>query len=275
MIDLKRIKRQMRGKRYSKSTVDTYISCLDHFNQYFNGNIDQLSRKEIEDYQYFLVKKGYARSTQNQHINAIKYYYEKILKRDRKTYYIERPRKERKLPTVLSQAEIYKLLQHIHNIKHKSIISLLYACGLRIGELVNLKIKDIDSQRMVITVVCAKGAKDRIVPLPENLLVLLRKYYVDFKPKEYLFNGATNPKYSPISIRNVLKRAGLRANIKRNLTPHMLRHSYATHLLESGIDMRYIQVILGHSSVKTTEIYTHVSNQNIQAVKSPIAQMQL
>ncbi len=275
MIDLKRIKRQMYGKRYSKNTIETYISCLEHFIKYFNGKIDTLSKQEIEQYQYYLVKKGYARSTQNQHINAIKYYYEKILNRDRETYYIDRPRKDKKLPMILSKSEIYVLIESITNLKHKTIISLIYACGLRIGEVTNLKIDDIDSQQMIIKIRNAKGAKDRIVPLPKNSLILLRSYYRNYKPNEFLFNGASKLQYAPVSIRNILKRACYKAKINKNITPHTLRHSYATHLLESGIDMRYIQVILGHGSIKTTQIYAHVSSQNIRAVKSPLAEMQL
>lgn len=145
--------------------------------------------------------------------------------------------------------------------------------GLRIGELINLKLTDIDSKRMCIEISNAKGAKDRIVPLPINVLNLLRKYYKVYLPKIYLFNGIDGGKYTAISVRNVLKLSSRRAGIRKNVTPHMLRHSFATHVLESGIDIRYIQAILGHNSIKTTEIYTHVSSENVLAIKSPVAEI--
>jgi site-specific recombinase XerD len=274
-MNLKRIKRQMIGKRYSASTIETYMSCLRFFYEHFNESVDNLSKKEIENYQYHLVKKGYSRSTQNQHINAIKYYYEQVLKRKRETYYIERPRKDRKLPSVLDKTEIHAIINCTSNLKHKAALTIIYACGLRISELIDLKIASIDGERMLIKIVNSKGAKDRYVPLPENVHKLLRKYYVQYRPRVYLFNGAEKLKYSPISVRNVLKRSAKKAGIRKNVTPHTLRHSYATHVLESGIDIRYIQAILGHNSIKTTEIYTHVSTKNVLAVKSPIAEMKL
>ncbi len=265
----------MIGKRYSRNTIKTYLSCLTSFNQYFNGRVIDLSKKEIENYQYHLVKKGFSRSTQNQHINAIKYYYENILKRKRETYYIDRPLKDKKLPTILDKTEVKAIINSTYNLKHKAAITLLYACGLRISELIDLKIEAIDGKRMLIKIANSKGAKDRYVPLPKNVRDLLRKYYKTYKPSVYLFNGAENIKYSAISIRNVLKRSSKKAGIKKNVTPHTLRHSYATHVLESGIDIRYIQTILGHNSIKTTEIYTHVSTKNVLSVKSPIAEMEL
>ncbi len=265
----------MIGKRYSQSTVGVYISCLHYFHKHFKGNVNTLSKKEIQNYQYHLVIRGYSRSTQNQHINAIKYYYEHVLKRPREIYYIERPRKDRKLPEILSKNDVYNIISATENIKHKAALALLYACGLRIGELINLKLIDIDSKRMCIKISNAKGAKDRIVPLPINVLNLLRRYYKVYLPKTYLFNGIDGGKYTAISVRNVLKRSTRHAGLRKNVTPHMLRHSYATHMLENGTDIRYIQAILGHNSIKTTEIYTHVSSKNVLAIKSPIAEMQL
>ncbi len=274
-MDINRIKRQLIGMRYSKSTVDTYLSCLLFFDNYFNGDVESLTKKEIEQYQYQLVKLNYSRSTQNQHINAIKFYYEKVLKRNRETYYIDRPRKDRKLPDVLDKEEVFRILKETKNLKHKTILTLIYACGLRIGELLSLKIEDIDGKRMQVKIRNAKGSKDRYVPLPENVRGLLRTYYKNYKPNKYLFNGAKKEKYSAISVRNLLKRASIKAGIRKNVTPHTLRHSYATHVLESGVDIRYIQAILGHNSIKTTQIYTHVSNKNILAVKSPISEFEL
>ena len=179
------------------------------------------------------------------------------------------------LPTVLSEQEIQLIFSNIKNLKHKAILSLIYSSGIRIGEALNLTINDLDSDRMLISIRRGKGEKDRMVPMASNVLKLLRVYYKEYKPVNYLFNGNDNGSYSATSVRNVLKRAVYKSNIKKNVTPHTLRHSYATHLLEKGTDLRYIQVILGHSSVKTTEIYTHVSTKNLQAIKSPIEEMQL
>jgi site-specific recombinase XerD len=274
-MDFNKIKSQLIYKRYSESTHNTYISCLEKFHHYVCTHNLQIEDVTIREYLLSLIAKGYSRSSQNQHINAIKFYLEKVLKQDRQTYFIERPRKEKKLPIVLSEQEIQLIFSLVKNIKHKTILSILYSCGLRIGEVINLRIEDVDSERMVLQIKQGKGAKDRVVPLAQNVLVLLRKYYSQYKPIIYLFNGDDNLQYSPTSIRNVLKRAVYKAHIRKNVTPHTLRHSYATHLLEQGIDLRYIQVILGHSSVKTTEIYTHVSTKNLQGIKSPIERMQL
>ena len=269
------IKQKLRYKRYSPNTISTYISCLEQFNRFIEREKLQINEPVIYQYLMGLVAKGYSRSSQNQHINAIKFYLEKVLKQKQKSYYIERPLKKRMLPTVLSEQEIQLIFSNIKNLKHKAILSLIYSSGIRIGEALNLTINDLDSDRMLISIRRGKGEKDRMVPMASNVLKLLRVYYKEYKPVNYLFNGNENGPYSATSVRNVLKRAVYKSYIKKNVTPHTLRHSYATHLLEKGTDLRYIQVILGHSSVKTTEIYTHVSTKNLQAIKSPIEEMQL
>jgi integrase/recombinase XerD len=269
------IKQKLRYKRYSPNTIRTYISCLEQFNRFIKSEKLQINEPVIYQYLMGLVAKGYSRSSQNQHINAIKFYLEKVLKQKQKSYYIERPLKKRMLPTVLSEQEIQLIFSNIKNLKHKAILSLIYSSGIRIGEALNLTINDLDSDRMLISIRRGKGEKDRMVPMASNVLKLLRVYYKEYKPVNYLFNGNDNSPYSATSVRNVLKRAVYKSYIKKNVTPHTLRHSYATHLLEKGTDLRYIQVILGHSSVKTTEIYTHVSTKNLQAIKSPIEEMQL
>ena len=269
------IKQKLRYKRYSPNTISTYISCLEQFNRFIEREKLQINEPVIYQYLMGLVAKGYSRSSQNQHINAIKFYLEKVLRQEQKSYHIERPLKKRILPTVLSEQEIQLIFSNIKNLKHKAILSLIYSCGLRIGEALNLTINDLDSDRMLISIRSGKGEKDRMVPMASNVLKLLRIYYKEYKPTNYLFNGNDNRPYSATSVRNVLKRAVYKSYIKKNVTPHTLRHSYATHLLEKGTDLRFIQVILGHSSVKTTEIYTHVSTKNLQAIKSPIEEMQL
>lgn len=183
---------------------------------------------------------------------------------------IYRPKSERLLPNVLSKAEIKSILTALVNIKHQTMLSMIYSCGLRRSEMLNLKPADIDSKRQLVIIRQAKGRKDRIVPLSANILVMLRNYYKAYQPKTWLFEGQlAGEKYSEKSLQCIIKQAVNKANIKKPVTLHWLRHSYATHLLEAGTDLRYIQEILGHRSSKTTEIYTHVSTKNIRNIKSP------
>ena len=182
---------------------------------------------------------------------------------------IHRPRREKVLPNVLSKEEIKAILDAPYNLKHRAMLAMIYSCGLRRGELLSLTKFDIDSKRMVVIIRMAKGKKDRIVPLSPKILRLLRDYYKSYTPKEFLFEGQGGGKYSEKSLENVFKQSLFKANNKKPVTLHWLRHSYATHLLESGTDLRYIQDLLGHKSSKTTEIYTHVSTKNIQNIRSP------
>jgi integrase/recombinase XerD len=183
---------------------------------------------------------------------------------------IHRPKRSKVLPNVLSKEEIKLILNAHSNIKHKMMLSLIYSCGLRRSELINLKPQDIDSKRNIVLLKNAKGKKDRITPLSPIILEMLRNYYNGYKPKTWLFEGQiVGEQYSEQSLQSVLKQALQKAGITKPVTLHWLRHSYATHLLESGTDLRYIQELLGHSSSKTTEIYTHVSTKSIQQIKSP------
>jgi site-specific recombinase XerD len=190
-------------------------------------------------------------------------------------YNIERPREKKPLPKVISLQEVNALINNTNNIKHRCIVSLLYGAGLRRAELLNLKLTDIDSKRMVIEVRNGKGGKDRLTILSETVLSDLRRYYKEWKPKTYLFEGSKGKKYSPASVLNIVKKAARKAGIKKTVTPHMLRHSFATHLLENGTDLRYIQVLLGHNSTRTTEIYTQVAVNNIKIIKSPLELLNL
>jgi len=259
-------------KRYSKNTEKVYINYFTDFCRKFGpGNIDDLSKEKINVYISELIReRNISASQQNQRINAIKFYYEKVLGREKEYYELHRPHKEQKLPKVLSKNEVKKILSVCENIKHKSILMLIYSAGLRRSELINLKITDIDSERMVINIRGGKGKKDRISLLSDHMLVLLRNYYRAYRPKDYLFEGQNGGKYSPTSIANILKKASLKAGIRKKVTPHILRHSFATHLLEQGTDLRYIQELLGHNSSKTTEVYTHVSKKAIDQIKNPV-----
>ena len=259
-------------KRYSQNTQDIYYSYFKDFCVYFqNEKLKDITTAQINSYILDLIKsKSISISQQNQRINAIKFYYEKVLGRKKEYYELHRPRKENKLPKVLSKNEVKRIFDATQNIKHKCILMLIYSAGLRRSELLNLKPTDIDSERMVIHINGAKGKKDRISLLSDNLLQLLRLYYKEYHPKQYLFEGQNGGKYSPTSVANILKKATAKAGIKKTVTPHMLRHSFATHLLEQGTDLRYIQELLGHNNSKTTEIYTHVSKNAIDKIKNPM-----
>jgi site-specific recombinase XerD len=263
--------RQLELKRYSLNTCKTYISCFEKFIAAFpNQKLMEINEMDIQEYLQNLSEKGCSGSYLNQMINAIKFYYEVVLKMPNRFYSIQRPFKQEKLPKVISPPEVKKIINATGNIKHKCILSLLYSAGLRRQELLDLEISDIDSDRMLITVRNGKGGKDRVTLLSDKVLYDLRIYFKEWRPQRYLFEGKPGVKYSASSIRQILSKASQKAGLHRKVTPHMLRHSFATHLLENGTDLRYIQKLLGYNSSKTTEIYTRVSIQNIQNLKSPL-----
>lgn len=200
---------------------------------------------------------------------------EKVLGRPLRTYYVQRPKKERVLPNVLSEEEVATILKCAENLKHKAMLSLIYSSGLRLGELINLTIHDIDSKRMLIIIKQGKGKKDRVSLLSVKVLEILREYFKKYKPKDYLFEGQFGEQYSPTSVQKVFKIAKQKAGIKKKATVHTLRHSFATHLLEHGTDLRYIQSLLGHQSPKTTEIYTHITKRGLDKIKSPFDNLDL
>lgn len=211
--------------------------------------------------------------TYTQAINSIKFYYEKVLGGQRKFYFIDRPRKEHKLPEVLSTDEIKQLFAAVENKKHRTILMLGYSAGLRLGEIIRLKINDIDRDRMQIRVVQSKGKKDRYAKLSVKFLVVMDEYIAEYHPKEYLFEGADGDDYSSRSIQNMIRDVVAKTKIKKHVTMHTLRHTFATHSLENGVDLRYIQAMLGHESSKTTEIYTHITTKGFDQIKSPLDQL--
>lgn len=263
---------KMKELRYSERTIQTYKSLFEEFiNYYHQKEIDQIDEPMIMDFlRYLVIDRKISLSYQNQSINAIKFYYERVLNGQRKVYLIDRPRREQGLPVVLSEEEVKTILNVPKNLKHRAILMTIYSAGLRISEAINLKICDIDSQRMQIHVVQAKGKKDRYTLLSFKLLEILREYVREFQPKIWLFEGAPGTPYSDRSIQTILKSALLKTNIKKHVTVHTLRHSFATHLLENGTDLRYIQNLLGHDSSKTTEIYTHVTTKGFDKIQSPL-----
>ena len=263
--------RKLELKRYALNTCKTYIMHFEKFiNHFYNKDIITLSEEEIRSYLQHIISQRKSNSYINQAINSIKFYYEVVLGMPNRFYSIERPRKQQQLPKVISKEEIISMLEHTNNIKHRCIIGLLYLAGLRRSELLNLRLTDIDSKRMLIFIRNAKNNKDRYSLLSQTILKDLRIYYKQWKPKKYLFEGLLGGKYSAESVAKIVKRASVKSGILRKITPHMLRHSFATHLLENGTDLRYIQTLLGHSSSKTTEIYTQVALNNFKSIKNPL-----
>jgi len=263
--------RKLETKQYAPNTAKVYIAMFEQFINYHpNQKLIEINEQMISDYLHLLVKDGRSNSFMNQMINSIKFYYEIVLRMPNRFYSIDRPIKEKKLPKILSKEEIKEMISLAGNSKHRCIISLLYSAGLRKSELLNLKIEDVDSKRMVINILSSKGNKDRISLLSDSTLKDLRIYYQEWEPQEYLFEGIRGGKYSAGSVLAVVKKSAIKAGIIRKVTPHMLRHSFATHLLEDDVDIRYIQVLLGHSSTKTTEIYTRVAINKMKSIKSPL-----
>jgi len=272
MQALVQFKQYLRSKRYSESTIGTYSEALKSFLVFYNHkSIALLTNEDVIIYNNeYIRKNNLSASYQNQIVNAIKLYFRIIKETKIDLDKIHRPKRSKTLPNVLSKEEVKAILEAHSNVKHKMMLSMIYSCGLRRSELLNLKPSDIDSKRNIVLLKNAKGKKDRIAPLSMKILKMLREYYSAYKPSVWLFEGSIKgEQYSEKSLQSVLKQALQKANISKPVTLHWLRHSYATHLLESGTDLRYIQELLGHNSSKTTEIYTHVSTKSIQQIKSP------
>jgi len=268
--------RKLELKQYALSPSKTYIHLFEVFINYFRlWELRQIDEEQIRIYLQRLVHQGKSHSHINQVINSIKFYYETVLEMPNRFYSVERPIKKETLPKVISLEEVGDIIKNTNNIKHRCIVSLLYSSGLRRGELLNLKLNDIDSKRMVINVINGKGGKDRLTILSKIVLKDLRIYYKVWNPEVYLFEGPKGTKYSGNSISQIIHNACKQAGFRKKVTPHMLRHSFATHLLEAGTDLRYIQTILGHSSTKTTEVYTQVAISNIKIIQSPIEMLNL
>lgn len=264
--------KHLKSKRYSENTIRSYSDALKSFLVFYREKtLENITNEDVIIYNNeYILKQHLSASYQNQIVNAIKLFFSIMKDKKIDPDLIHRPRREKKLPNVLSKEEVRAILESTSNLKHKAMLSLIYACGLRRSELLNLTLADVDSKRNILIIRQSKNKKDRITPLSPKILDLLRQYYALFKPKQWLFEGriASEP-YSEKSLQSVLKQAVFRSGIKKPISLHWLRHSYATHLLESGTDLRFIQELLGHSSSKTTEIYTHVSTKSLQQIKSP------
>lgn len=259
-------------KAYSPNTMRTYrtefCQLLFALKDFF---VDDCDGEKIRSYMLYCTNHlKLTENTLHSRLNAIKFYFEKVLHRERFTYDIPRPKKPSKLPKVINAWDIKVLLEKTTNLKHNTMLKLCYGMGLRVSEIVNLKIIDIDSKNKSVFIERAKGKKDRYVNLPESVLTQLREYYLEYKPKVYLFEGQYGGGYSTRSIQNIFKEALTRAGINKPVGVHSLRHSYATHLLENGTDIRFIQELLGHSDIKTTLIYTQVSDPVVRKIESPL-----
>lgn len=269
---IEKFKSWMLSRRYSESTIGTYTDALKTFLKFYHTKaVSDINNDDVIEFnnKYILANKLSA-SFQNQVVNAIKLFFRTMQNTNMNTQLIHRPKKPRLLPNVLSKEEIKSLLTAQGNVKHKTMLSLIYSCGLRRAELLNLKIMDIDFNRRLVIIRQSKGRKDRIAPLSDKISEMLKEYMLSYKPNMWLFEGQDkHSKYDENSLAAVLKQALQKCGIKKPVTLHWLRHSYATHLLENGTDLRYIQEILGHSRSTTTEIYTHVSNKSIQKIVSP------
>lgn len=260
---------EMKRRNYCQNTIDNYASCVKvFFKQSTKDHPKNINEQDIKE---FLAKPAMVNTQRNYH-SAIKKFYDICLGQKEKFRYIPYARKEQKLPIVLSQEEIQKMFSVCENIKHKVILSLLYSAGLRVSELINLKWADIDRSRMVINIIQAKGKKDRQVMLSPQLIPLLEKYWHAYKSNVYVLNGwKDEPQYSERSVGQVIKQLAAKAGLKKRVWTHLLRHCTFTHMVENGIDINLIQKLAGHSNVKTTAIYTHISHNLISKIQSPFS----
>ncbi|HMQ75718.1 MAG TPA: tyrosine-type recombinase/integrase [Flavobacteriales bacterium] len=271
------MRRKLEIGRYSPRSIQVYLGATKQLFQHFpNKHPNDIRTEDIEAFQHHLASvRKVSNSTLNQAVNAIRYYYMNVLGDERRVSFIERPRSERKLPSVLSEEEVTAILGSVANLKHQCILMLIYSAGLRLGELIHLHRTDIIPERKQVVIRGGKGRKDRITILSPKVLAKLDAYIEEYRPKEYLFEGQNGGPYSDTSVQAIFKQAKAKAGITAPATVHTLRHSFATHLLEKGTDLRYIQTLLGHSSSKTTEIYTHVSTKALGKIRSPLDDLDL
>ena len=268
---LANMRKKLEIGRYSRNTIDTYLNAVKQlFTHHPEKHPNDISTGEIENYQHVLARRGVSNSYLNQTVNAVRYYYKEVLGDEKRVRFIERPRKEQKLPVILSKTEVSRLLSSISNLKHRTMLSVAYSGGLRMGEVLSLRTNDILFDRGLIRIRAAKGNKDRITLLGRSTAALLKRYMEAYKPTDHLFSGQNGGRYSERSLQKVMEQALIKAGIDKPATLHTLRHSFATHLLEQGTDLRYIQNLLGHASSKTTEIYTHVSTRYLQGIINPL-----
>lgn len=261
-------RKELERKGYRPESVKNYVCSVTSFLYHFENRKDPkyINEQDIKDFLYQFKE----HNTQRGYHSAIKAFYKYVVRQPNKFRFIEYCKRSRKLPIVLSVEEMQRIIFSCENLKHKTILCLMYSTGVRVGEVINLRVCDIDSSRMVINILDAKGGKDRQVTLDPTMLDLLRVYFKEYKPKDFLFNGQFEAYYSARSIAQFLQKYANLAGIKKRVYPHLIRHCNATHLLEAGTDMSIIQRLLGHQSIKTTQGYSHISNNLISKVRTPL-----
>lgn len=268
----RRMIEEMRIRNFSPHTEAAYVRCVADFAQYHRRSPDQLNREQVRQYLLHLVhERKFSWSSYNVHLCALRFFYQEVLRREMFLVGIRCPKEQKRLPVVLGFAEIQRILEATENLKHRTLLTLIYATGIRVSEAVSLKIRDIDSQRMVVRVRLGKGQKDRDLPLSPKMLELLREYWRAYRPDDWLFPARDPRRPLRTHVLNWLcQRLRWKLQLSKPLGPHVLRHTYATHLLEAGTDLRSIQLLLGHRNLKTTAIYTHVSQARLDATPSPL-----
>lgn len=261
-------------KNYAKSSIANYVSQVTSFLYQYNDKFTEPSKINESAIKDWLLLSTSINGRKHR-ISALKLFYQLTIKQPMKFKHIKYPRSEKKLPIVLSQDEVQKMFDVCDNIKHRIILALLYSCGLRVSELINLKWSNIDRSRMIINIISAKGKKDRQAMLAQSLIPLLEKYYLEYKSKEYVLNGQSSLQYTARSVGEVIKKLALKAGINKRVYTHLMRHNCFTHMVENGVDINLIQRLAGHSNVKTTSIYTHISHNIISKIQSPLSQIKL
>lgn len=270
-LHLEGLRRELTSRKYSPKTIKAYLYYNEDFLRFVGKNPAEISNEDIRNYLFYLAeRKAFSASTLNITINALKFYYGEMLNKNF-VYEIKRPKKDKKLPVVLSKEEVCRILSSVPNVKHRAVLMLTYSAGLRVSEVVKLRLEDIDAQRKLIHVKGARGRKDGYTLLSGAAFKILNIYVESYQPKAWLFpSNDANSHITTRTAQRIFEQACGNAGIKKEVTVHSLRHSFATHLLESGIDLRYIQELLGHKSSKTTEMYTHVSNRELSKIKNPL-----
>jgi len=269
---IKAFEQKLRIQRYAEQTVKAYVNCITKFLKAFERyNLQSVKEKNIENYlNHLIIHEKISDAYQKQLLGSIGKFYWLLYDKKLVLAHLYPKRKRNTLPKFISRSEVKRMFEVTSNLKHQCILQLLYGAGLRLSELLALEITDIDSDNLLIHIRNAKGRKDRSVMLSAKLLETLREYFKQYRPKVYLFGGQRKAQYSAKSVQNIVKQTAQKAKITRPVTPHILRHSFATHLIEDGTDIRYVQELLGHNSIRTTEIYTHVTDIAKSRIRSPL-----
>jgi len=266
---LKRTENELTYRHYSPKTIESYLFCLERYFKFKESDLERLNTANIKYFLFRLTRKGLAPETINLHLNAIKFFYREI-EHVRDKVDIRFARKNRKLPVVLSKSEISRLLSGVENGKHKLLLSLAYGAGIRVSEIINLKVGHLDIDELTVQIKGAKGNKDRITLFPEKLKDPVRNLIAGKDAGSFVFESERGGRLTARSAQKVFEKALVSSGIKKEASFHSLRHSFATHLLENGVDIRYIQALLGHKNIRTTQLYTKVTNPGLKNIKSPL-----